>query len=355
MATPFVSGSAALLKSRYPSLKNYEIREILRNTSTDLGEAGFDIYTGYGKVNVSKAVLVDREPPAITIISPANTTYNTSSVKLNYSVSDSNSITSVKYSLDGSANVSLSGNTTLYALSNGSHTLVVYASDSANNIGSASAAFSINIIAASESTSVATAFDNTTNLTASYGVGFNETSGNISLDIVTVQETSGTLDITIYTDSPAVQLNQSTGLGPNENAANKYIEFNASPSIAGNLSWAIIKIYYSAADIAGLNESTLKFYRYCPASNSWQAVQKPAPNNITCGSQNITVYDTAINTSSSPHYIYANLSSFSLYAMGGRSNEGPVPPIPFAPLGTLLPLGGSLGAYAYCRRKLKKR
>jgi len=35
--------------------------------------------------------------------------------------------------------------------------------------------------------------------------------------------------------------------------------------------------------------------------------------------------------------------------------EGPVPPIPFAPLGTLLPLGGSLGAYAYCRRKLKKR
>lgn len=56
MATPHVSGVAALIWSQNPSFNNDKVREVLRNTIVDLGTAGRDIYYGYGKVNAYGAV-----------------------------------------------------------------------------------------------------------------------------------------------------------------------------------------------------------------------------------------------------------------------------------------------------------
>ncbi len=56
MATPFVAGVAALVKSRNPDLTNAEIRSVLAATADDLGAAGRDSVYGYGRVDAFRAV-----------------------------------------------------------------------------------------------------------------------------------------------------------------------------------------------------------------------------------------------------------------------------------------------------------
>ncbi len=56
MATPAVCGVAALVKSVNMGLTGKQIRDILRNTATDMGTAGFDNYYGYGAVDAAAAV-----------------------------------------------------------------------------------------------------------------------------------------------------------------------------------------------------------------------------------------------------------------------------------------------------------
>jgi parallel beta-helix repeat protein len=75
----------------------------------------------------------DIEPPIISILSPENKTYTVSSVLLNFTVSEPTSW--IGYSLDGEANVTISGNMTISDLSEGSHSLEIYAKDIAENTG----------------------------------------------------------------------------------------------------------------------------------------------------------------------------------------------------------------------------
>ncbi len=56
MAAPFVAGVAALTWSAYPELTRDELRSHLHATADDLGQEGFDIYFGYGRINARKAV-----------------------------------------------------------------------------------------------------------------------------------------------------------------------------------------------------------------------------------------------------------------------------------------------------------
>ena len=72
-------------------------------------------------------------PPFISIVCPKNETYHTSSVPLNFTVSEPDSW--MKYSLDGNENVTITGNTTLFNLSAGSHSLTLYATDIFGNTG----------------------------------------------------------------------------------------------------------------------------------------------------------------------------------------------------------------------------
>jgi len=55
MAAPHVSGAAAIVWALYPSLSNSEVIQRLKDTALDLGTAGWDSQTGYGRIDVLAA------------------------------------------------------------------------------------------------------------------------------------------------------------------------------------------------------------------------------------------------------------------------------------------------------------
>ncbi|MEB3330398.1 MAG: S8 family serine peptidase, partial [Candidatus Sericytochromatia bacterium] len=56
MASPYVAGLAALVRSQFPALKQAEVKAHLQRTADDLGDPGFDQIFGHGRVNAFKAV-----------------------------------------------------------------------------------------------------------------------------------------------------------------------------------------------------------------------------------------------------------------------------------------------------------
>ncbi|HEY9721680.1 MAG TPA: S8 family peptidase [Oscillatoriaceae cyanobacterium] len=57
MATPFVSGVAALVRSQFPGLSAAAVKARIEKTADDLGAPGFDPYYGHGRVNAYRALL----------------------------------------------------------------------------------------------------------------------------------------------------------------------------------------------------------------------------------------------------------------------------------------------------------
>jgi hypothetical protein len=88
---------------------------------------------------------IDVTPPQVSILSVQNKTYDTSDVQLDISVSET-SLSKLSYVLDGQENVTIVENTTLSGLSNGEHSLTVYAIDEAGNAeASETIAFSVDV------------------------------------------------------------------------------------------------------------------------------------------------------------------------------------------------------------------
>jgi len=82
----------------------------------------------------------ETEPsPFISNISLENKTYNTSDIPLNFTVNEV--VSSIKYSLDGGENITITGNTTLTGLPNGDHNVTVYATDETRDIGISETAY----------------------------------------------------------------------------------------------------------------------------------------------------------------------------------------------------------------------
>jgi multiple sugar transport system substrate-binding protein len=81
----------------------------------------------------------DTTRPVITVLSPENRTYATSSVPLTFTVSECTSW--MGYSLDGQANVTTSENTNLTSLLDGTHYVVVYANDTSGNMGTSTTVY----------------------------------------------------------------------------------------------------------------------------------------------------------------------------------------------------------------------
>lgn len=55
-ATPHVAGAAALIWSAAPGLTNAQVWDLLKRGCEDLGAAGYDAQTGWGRVNVANAI-----------------------------------------------------------------------------------------------------------------------------------------------------------------------------------------------------------------------------------------------------------------------------------------------------------
>jgi subtilisin family serine protease len=56
MATPHVSGEAAMIHSYYPTLSVAGIKTKILGTADDVGPKGRDVYSNYGRINVAKAL-----------------------------------------------------------------------------------------------------------------------------------------------------------------------------------------------------------------------------------------------------------------------------------------------------------
>lgn len=100
-----------------------------------------EIYSPIGYGTPDPSYLFETSPPTLTLVSP-NQIYNVSSVPLVFT--SDKQLDWAGYSLDGKQNVTINGNFTLTDLSNGSHTIRVYANDTFGNVGaSQTVAFSV--------------------------------------------------------------------------------------------------------------------------------------------------------------------------------------------------------------------
>lgn len=145
MACPHVTGTAALVWAKGPTLTNSEVRKILQDTATDLGTAGKDNQYGYGLVNAHAAVLATPSPKplAVSIINPTDGSTVKGTVTIQASVKNTTApIASVEYAIDSETLAPMmyndsSGyweadwNTTTVA--DGSHNITVNATDTNGN------------------------------------------------------------------------------------------------------------------------------------------------------------------------------------------------------------------------------
>jgi hypothetical protein len=110
---------------------------IIGNTTlTGLSEGPHSIVVyiadAQGNISASETVhftvnttIPDTSPPIISVTSPTNTTYSSGEIPLIFAVNEPTNMTC--YTIDGEANVTLTGNTTLTGLADGTHQLTVYA------------------------------------------------------------------------------------------------------------------------------------------------------------------------------------------------------------------------------------
>jgi hypothetical protein len=120
----------------------------------------------------------------------------------------------------------------------------------------------------------------------------NETIGNVQVNS------------TLYTTSPVGNISE-IGL--------KYVNLTVSSKLnETNLMWNLVKIYYTDEELSalGLEENSLAMWRYNTSSQTWTKLT----TNLDF------VYETGVNKSG--NHVWANLTSFSLYAIGGLKANG---------------------------------
>lgn len=149
-AAPFVSGLAALVRGVNPSLNSTQVREILTSTATDLGDSGYDVKYGYGRINMEGALLkaknaaspspADTTPPTVTITSPSSGASVAGLIDVNISAIDNVGISKVELLVDGKLYAQTAVSPYVFSLdtttlTNGAHNLIAKAYDLAGNVG----------------------------------------------------------------------------------------------------------------------------------------------------------------------------------------------------------------------------
>jgi thermitase len=154
-SAPIVAGVAALALSVQPGLSGAQIYSVVKNSTDDLGPAGFDTAYGKGRVNAANAVTLalqtspappppppppgDTTPPSIVITSPANGgKLSTSATSVYVNVLDNVKVTKVSLYFDGTLITSsttspFTTKVTTKRVASGPHTLQTKAFDAAGN------------------------------------------------------------------------------------------------------------------------------------------------------------------------------------------------------------------------------
>jgi subtilisin family serine protease len=85
MAAPHVAGVAALIRSLHPDFSPEQVRQALRLGSDDVDAPGFDINSGYGRINATKSLTISA-PLVAQLSGPLTTITDTCSVAINGTV-----------------------------------------------------------------------------------------------------------------------------------------------------------------------------------------------------------------------------------------------------------------------------
>ncbi len=118
-ACPQVSGVAALMLSVNQSLTEAQIVNILRNTATDMGGAGFDNTFGFGRLNAQAAI--QQALPTINgnaLLCSTNSNYTLSFIPLNTTVSWSVAPTNLFATTTGASTSGIGGSASIRAINN---------------------------------------------------------------------------------------------------------------------------------------------------------------------------------------------------------------------------------------------
>lgn len=138
------------------------------------------------------------------------------------------------------------------------------------------------------------------NLPANQTTLINVSEANTTLELASSQNTSGSIYV-IMTSTP-LDIHSL-----NVSALNKYLRIEASDSITNNLTYVVIKLYYTDEEVSasGIEEGSLGFYWWNQTTSAWEKLS-PAMDWV-----NGAGVDTLGN------YVWANVTHFSDYSVGG--------------------------------------
>ncbi|MEM0254287.1 MAG: S8 family serine peptidase [Candidatus Bathyarchaeia archaeon] len=109
-STPLTAGLIALIFSANPSLTPQQVEQILKTTADDLGEPGYDVYYGWGRINAAKALtaaisaaapLPDTTPPNVKITYPENGATVSGAITVSVQASDNTAVSKVELYING--------------------------------------------------------------------------------------------------------------------------------------------------------------------------------------------------------------------------------------------------------------
>lgn len=161
LATPLVVGTLALIFGANPSLSAAQAQVILLNNADDLGDAGYDVKFGWGRVNAARGVSAalgapsDTQSPTTSITAPTSGSTVSGAITVASTATDNVGVTKVDLYVDGSlfatdtsSPYSFFWDTT--KVTNASHTLLAKAYDGTGNVGtSATITVTVNNVAPS--------------------------------------------------------------------------------------------------------------------------------------------------------------------------------------------------------------
>lgn len=138
------------------------------------------------------------------------------------------------------------------------------------------------------------------NLSANQTTIIDASEASTTLELVSSQNASGTINL-ILTSTPIDIPSLSVP------SLNKYLKIEASESITNNLSYVIIKLYYTDEEVSasGIEEGSLGFYWWNNTSNIWEKLTTDMN----------WVYGTGVDTIE--NYVWVNATHFSDYGVAG--------------------------------------
>ena len=141
-------------------------------------------------------------------------------------------------------------------------------------------------------------FNNTISTVANTTTTINATpTSNLSITMnlfTTSNVTNSSISVIQYNSTPP----NTTSIGIQ--GLNEFFEISLGSYLNSSFGWALLNISYNETEVAnaGLSENSLRVYRYNTSSGSWSVVASSGVNTVN-------------------NYVWANLTSFSYYGIGG--------------------------------------